>query len=95
MLSDTPLSRNASAGTLVEFTCATPETGLNTFVISTTPPVGDSVITDVILPNGDRQVTLNFIAPSDYTNVTITCAAVRGSNVSLSTAFLLVQGNSL
>ena len=78
----------------MEFTCATSETGLTTFVISTTPPVGDSVITDVTLPNGDRQVTLSFITPSDYTNVTITCGAVKGTNFNLSSAFLIIQGNN-
>ena len=35
ILSDTPQSRNVSVNTSVEFTCATPETGLKAFAIST------------------------------------------------------------
>ena len=68
MFSTTPQSRNVSAGTMVEFQCAAPANGLTSFGIITTPTVGDSVVDDNILPNGDRQVKLSFIAPSDQAN---------------------------
>ena len=58
---------------MVEFTCAVPASGLTSFAISTTPTVGDSVIDGSDLPNGDRQVTLSFIAPSDQTSINIVC----------------------
>ena len=66
----TPQSRNVSVGTMVEFKCAAPASGLTSLGIVATPPVGGSAATDNIL-NGDRQVTLSFIAPSDQTSINI------------------------
>ena len=93
MFSATPQSRNVSAGTMVEFTCAAPASGLTSFGISTTPPVGGSVIDDNILSNGDRQVTLNFIAPSDQTSISIFCVATTTTEFNQSLAVLMIQGN--
>ena len=73
MFSTTPQSRNVSAGTIVEFTCAAPASGLTSFSISTNPSVGGSITDGSDLPNGDRLVTLDFIAPSDQTSISIVC----------------------
>ena len=93
MFSTTPQSRNVSAGTMVEFTCAAPASVLTSFSLSTTPPVGGSDTDDNILPNGDRQVTLRFIAPSDQTNISIVCVALKGTDLNQSSAVLMIQGN--
>ena len=93
MFSTTPQSRNVSAGTMVEFTCAVPASGLTSFAISTTPTVGDSVIDGSDLPNGDRQVTLSFIAPSDQTSINIVCVATTATDFNQSIAVLMIQGN--
>ena len=95
MFSTTPQSRNVSAGTMVEFTCAAPASGLTSFSISTTPPVAGSVVDDNILPNGDRQVTLSFIAPSDQTNIIIVCVALKGTDLNQTSAVLMIQGNRI
>ena len=91
LFSTTPQSRNVSAGTMVEFTCAAPASGLTSFGISATPPIGSSVSSD--LPNGDRQVTLSFIAPSDQTSINIVCVATTATDFNQSFAVLMIQGN--
>ena len=92
MFSTTP-QRNVSAGTMVEFTCAAPASGLTSFAITTTPTVGGSVVGGSDLPNGDRQVTLSFIAPSDQTSIVIACVSTTAElNVNQSLAVLMIQG---
>ena len=101
ILSDTPQSKNVSAGTLVKFTCATFETGLLSFTITT----GDvtlghtSMNNDVILTNGNRQLTLSFIAPSEHQLINIVCVATRintmgKAELNTSTAILMIQGET-
>ena len=91
MFSITPQSRNVSAGTMVEFKCAAPASGLTSFAITSTPPVGSSAGSD--LPNGDRQVTLSFIAPSDQSNIDTSCVAATTTAFNQSFAVLKIQGN--
>ena len=93
MFSTTPQSRNVSAGTMVEFTCAAPASGLTTFSISTNPTVEGSVVDGSDLPNGDRLITLNFIAPSDQTSISIACVATTTTGFNQSLAVLIIQGN--
>ena len=98
ILSDTPQSRNVSAGTLVEFTCATPETGLTAFTLTTDITLGNTMSNDVILSNGERQLTLSFIAPPEHQMLTILCVATRVNNMGMvenfktSVAILMIQG---
>lgn len=99
ILSDTPDSRNVSGGTLVNFTCATPETGLTVFAISANVTLGNTTNNDVILPNGHRQVTLSFVAPSEHQVIGITCVATRINTMRVveikqSTAILMIQGET-
>ena len=93
MFSTTPQSRNVSAGTMVEFTCAAPASGLTSFGITPTPPVEGSIVGGSDLPNGDRLITLNFIAPSDQTSISIVCAAIATTGFNQSFAVLMIQGN--
>ena len=93
LFSITPQSRNVSIGTMVEFTCAAPASEVTSFGIAATPPVGSSVTDDNILPNGDRQVTLSFIAPSDKTSINIVCVAGTTDGFFSSSAVLMIQGN--
>ena len=93
MFSTTLQSRNISAGTMVEFTCAAPVNGLTTFSISTNPTVEGSVVGGSDLPNGDRLITLNFIAPSDQTSISIACVATTTTGFNQSLAVLMIQGN--
>ena len=93
MFSTTPQSRNVSAGTMVEFTCAAPASGLTSFGIHTTPTVGGNVVDGSDLPNGDRLVTLYFTAPSDQTSISIVCVAVTTTGFNQSLAVLMIQGN--
>ena len=92
LLSKLPQSRNASANTLVEFTCATEESGVNILVITTEPsvPHHESISTD--LPNGGKQHQLSIIVSSEHSNVTIKCTAVRLPDVNHTTAILRIQG---
>ena len=95
LFSTTPQSKNVSAGTMVEFTCAVPASELTSFAITTTPTVGGSVVDGSDLPNGDRQVTLSFIAPSDQTSIDIVCGAITGTGFNQSFAVLMIQGNKV
>ena len=92
ILSKLPQSRNVSAGALVEFTCATEESGVTSFAIITIPsvPHHESISTD--LPSGGRQHTLSFIVPFENSNITILCIAVRIPDVNQTTAILRIQG---
>ena len=99
ILSNTPQSKNVSAGTLVEFTCATPETGLTAFAISTDVTLANTMSNDVPLPNGDRQLTLSFIAPSEHQFINIACIATRINTMGMvefnqSTAIMMIQGKN-
>ena len=78
---------------MVEFTCAAPASGLTTFSISTTPTVGGSVVDGSDLPNGDRLITLSFIAPSYQTSISISCVATTTTGFNQSLAVLTIQGN--
>ena len=91
-LSKLPQSRNVSAGALVEFTCATEESGVTSLAISTLPsvPHHESVSTD--LPSGGKQHTLSFIVPSEHSYITILCTVVRIPDVNQTTAILMIQG---
>ena len=78
---------------MVEFTCAAPASGLTSFAISTNPTVEGSVNGGGgNLPNGDRQVTLSFITPSDQTSIDIVCSAIKGTDFNQSFAVLMIQG---
>ena len=92
ILSKVPQSRNISAGTLVEFTCATEESGVTSLVISIEPPVAhqESISTD--LPNGGKQHQLSIIASSEHSIIIIRCTAVRIPDVNQTTAILMLQG---
>ena len=90
LLSVTPESRNVSAGTLVELTCATPETGFTSFSLTTTPHIDDSD-TVVTHPNGSTQLTLSFIAPIQHSTVNIACIIISRGTVSR-IAVLMIQG---
>ena len=92
LLSKFPQSRNVSARTLVELTCATEESGVTSFFIDTIPQFGGQTPTSSALPNGGRQKTLSFIAPSEHTNITITCVAKRNEDVNVTKATLMIQG---
>ena len=93
-LSVTPESRNVSEGKMVEFTCATPDTGV-TLAWTITPNVGAITPVDTDLPGGGKQSVLSFTATAQHNNTLITCLAVNGTtNGNQSTALLLVQGKS-
>ena len=99
ILSDTLQSRNVSAGTSVNFTCATPETGLLSFDITPDVTLVNTMSSDVTHPNGDRQLTLSFIAPSEHQLINIACIASRFNAMSVvefnqSTAILMIQGKT-
>ena len=55
---------------------------------------------EMTLPNGDRQLTLSFIAPSEYQMLTISCLATRLNNMGMvvdvnsSIAVLMIQGET-
>ena len=91
-LSAVPESRNASVGTLVEFTCATAENGV-TLAVTSTPTVVGSVPNQTDLPNGGNQFTLSFNAPPQHSSITVTCIVFRGSDIIQPTALLMIQGN--
>ena len=94
ILSKLPQSRNVSAGTLVEFTCATEESGVTSLVISTIPsvPHHESISTD--LPSGGKQHQLSIIVPSEHSDLNIRCTAVRIPDVNQTTAILMIQGKN-
>ena len=91
LLSATPVSRNVSAGTLVQNTCATTETGLTIFSLTIAPHIdgSDTVVTH---PNGGTQHTLSFIAPVKHSTIDILCIAVKGTVVDQSISVLTIQG---
>ena len=91
LLSTIPVSRNVSAGTLVEVTCATTETGLTAFSLTTTPHI-DGSHTVVTHPNGGTQYTLSFIAPAQHSTINIACFAVKGTVSDQNIAVLMSQG---
>ena len=91
LLSVYPESRNVSAGTLVQITCATPETELTVFSLTTTPhiDVSDRVVTH---PNGGTQHTLSFIAPVKHSSINIVCHAIKGTVNEQKITVLMIQG---
>ena len=82
----------------MEFTCATPETELTVFTLAPGITLGNTMSNEVILPNGDRQLTLSFIAPSEHQLITIACIATilntmgMVEDINTSTAILMIQG---
>ena len=90
LLSVTPVSRNVSAGTLANFTCGTPETGLTVFSLTTTPPVDGSTVTTHT--NEGIQLTFSFFAPVQHSIINIACIAFKGTVVDQSIAVLMIQG---
>ena len=82
----------------MEFTCATPETGLTVFTLAPGITLGYTMSNEVLLPNGDRQLMLSFIAPSEYQMIIISCFATRVNNMGMlvdinqSIAVLMIQG---
>ena len=101
VLSTTPQPRNVSVGTMVEFVCTTPETGLTNFLLTITTSLDGlvklaPVSTDTVLANGDRQLTLSFIAPSEPSNcINIQCLALRlgtTTDVTQIDVALMIQG---
>ena len=91
-LTAVPESTNVSAGTLVEFTCATAESGV-TLAVTTTPTVDGAVANLTDLPSGGNLFSLSFTAPSQHSSITITCIAFRSPDVVQPTALLMIQGN--
>ena len=91
LLSVTPVSRNVSAGTIVQSTCASTETGLTFFSLTTTPLINgsDTVVTH---PNGGTQHTLSFIVPAQHSTIDILCIAVKGTVVDQRKSVLMIQG---
>ena len=93
LLSTIPVSRNVSAGTLVQIICASPETGLDIFSLTTTTHIdgSDTVVTH---PNGGTQLTLmiSFIVPVQHSTIDILCIAVKGAVVDQSISVLTIQG---
>ena len=91
-LSVVPQSRNVSEGKLVEFSCATPDTGVN-FSWKTIPHVVTTTINNTLLPDGGKLSSLSFNATAQHNNTLIKCLAIKVPNVNQSTAaLLLVQG---
>ena len=76
----------------MEFTCATAESGVTSFGISTTPAFVDQISVPIALANGGRQQILSFFAPSGHSSITITCVAIRLPDVNETTAILMIQG---
>ena len=80
------------------FTCATPETGLTSFTLTPGIALGNTM--EMILPNGDRQLTLSFIALLEYQMLLISCVATRLNSMGMvvdvnsSTAVLMIQGET-
>ena len=75
----------------VTFECTTPETGLTTFTLSASPPIGISSLS--YLPNGDQKLTLTITDTDSYKNIHfIVCAAFRNGEFNHSTAVLKIQG---
>ena len=83
----------------MNFTCATPETGLLSFTITTDVTLVNTTNNDVILPNGDRQLTLSFVASSEHQLINIVCIASRLVAMNMvdfntSKAILMIQGKN-
>ena len=76
----------------MELVCATEESGVTTFGLSTTPEIGQSNSVRLNLPNGGRKQTLNFMAPSEHSSIIVTCLAIRLPDVNETTAILMIQG---
>ena len=85
------MSRNVSAGTLVEITCTSTVTGLNYFSLTTEPQV-DGSNTVVTHPNEGTQHTLSFNAPAQNSTINVSCIAIKGSVVDQSKSVLMIQG---
>ena len=76
----------------MELTCATEESGVTSFGISTTPELENGNSVRLNLPNGGRQHTLSFMALSEHSSITVVCIAIRLPDVNETTAIMMVQG---
>ena len=75
----------------VKFECSTLETGLNTFSLSASPPIGITSLS--YLPNGDQKLTLTITVTDSYNSMhLIICTAIRNGETNYTTAFLKIQG---
>ena len=95
ILSVAPESRNVSEGKMVEFSCATPDSGVNLGWI-TVPPnvdVGTPVVSTP--PGGGKLSVVSFTATAQQNNLYVICLAVKIPNSNHTTALLLVQGKPL
>ena len=92
ILSTTPESRNVSEGKIVEFSCATPDSGVNLGWITIPPNVdiGTGVVSTP--PEGGKLSVLSFTATAQHNNVCIICFAFKYLSSNQSGAILLVQG---
>ena len=95
VFSESPVSRNVSEGSAVEFSCATPHGATVTLTWSIPGAVVTSTPSD--LPGGVKKTTASFMATASNNNTDITCIAdgtINGSSVLVrsSKALLLVQG---
>ena len=89
VLSIFPVSRNVSEGKMVEFSCASPETGVY-FSWNTLPNVGPFIIDDTTLPGGS---ILRFTTTTaQHNNTIVRCTATKDTSANISTALLLIQG---
>ena len=67
--------------------------------MTTDIPLVNTMDNDKPLPNGDRQLTLSFIAPLEHQLITISCIATRTNTMGVvefnqSTAILMIQGET-
>ena len=92
-LSVTPESRNVSEGKMVEFICASPDTGV---IIgwNTAPIVGNPIIIEISLPGGGKQSNYSFTATAQRNKTVITCIVTKDGYVITNSALLLIQGKN-
>ena len=93
IFSVTPESRNVSEGMIVEFSCATPDSGV--FLNWQTKPLNVDIGYKLLVftpPEGGKLSLLSFTATAQHNNISIMCLAVKVPNSNQSTALLLVQG---
>ena len=92
ILSVTPESKNVSEGTMVEFSCASPDTGVE-FSWSTKPHVQTTERgMDRTNPDVGKLSTFSFTASAQQNNTQIICTVFVNSTSNQGTALLLVQG---
>ena len=93
VLSQVPAYRNVSAGSIVQFFCATP---YSMVILSWSGVTGAASVQSTQLPNGGRMTSLTFSATAEHNGTSVVCTGggvlnERGVLVKAS-ALLLVQG---